>query len=149
MVVGVSISGSQAAPHCLMASMATCCHFSRLCVLAFVVEMRHHAFGQQRHDAVRAQFHGFLDDGFDDFSLGHGLQQRDGAGRGRNEIFLLTRSVTASREALGNLAKEFMARAVQNDNRSRRVSRAARAAHGAPRVRQAGGRRRCSCSGGR
>ena len=35
MVFGVSISGSQAAPHCLMASMATCCHFSRLCVLSF------------------------------------------------------------------------------------------------------------------
>jgi len=53
----------------------------------FAVKLRHHAFGQQRDNSPRAQFDGFLDDAFDDFPPGHCLQQRDGAGEGRREIF--------------------------------------------------------------
>src|SRR5208282_3818119 len=60
--------------------------FLALVFCALVVESRHDAFGQQRHDAMRAQFHGFLDDGLDDFALGQCLEQSDLAGWRRNEI---------------------------------------------------------------
>ena len=45
--------------------------FFALVFRAVVIELRHDAFGQQRHNAVRAQLDGFLDDALDDFSLRH------------------------------------------------------------------------------
>ena len=61
--------------------------FLALVFRAPVVEVHHDVFGQQRDNPSRAQFDGFLDDGLDDFSPGHGLKQCEGAGRGRREIF--------------------------------------------------------------
>ena len=80
----------------------------------FCVEMRHDAFGQQRHDAPRAEFNGFLDDAFNDFSPGHGLQQRDGAGRGRREIFQRHGKRDGMARTVFDRAKEFISDAVQN-----------------------------------
>ncbi len=97
-----------------MASTATCCHLSRLfpaspssrCVTTRSVK--------QRDNPPRAQFDGFLDDGLDDFSLGHGLQQRDGAGRGRREIFQRHGQRDGLARTVFDRAKEFISDAVQN-----------------------------------
>ena len=115
MVIGASIFGSHAAPHCLMASIATFLPFARACVSASIaVELRHHAFGQNRHNSSHAQFDGFLDNAFDDFSLRHGLQQRDGAGEAGTKFFSDTESVTALRRAIFDRAHKFISDAVQN-----------------------------------
>ena len=72
-VTGASIFGSHAAPHCLMASIATCCHLSRLFSASSSSSCVTTRSDSNRHNSPRAQFDGFLDDALDDFSLGHGL----------------------------------------------------------------------------
>ena len=80
----------------------------------FFVELRHHAFGQQRHDAPRTEFNGFLDDAFDNFSLGHGLQQCDGAGQGGREIFQRHGKRNGMARTGFDRTKEFISDTVQN-----------------------------------
>ena len=134
-IAGASISGSQAAPHCLMASMATCCHFSRLCSASSssrCVTTRSVSSGTIR---PRAKLDGFLDDALDDFSLGNGHEQRDGAGRRRDKIRFFTRNDSSSRAAFSTV-QEFIARAVQHDRFVPRFKRSTCSAC-APRVRRA------------
>jgi hypothetical protein len=102
------------APHCLMASIATCCHLSRLSAAASASRCVTTPLRQQRHDAARAQLNGFLDDVLDDFSLGHGHEQRDGAGRGRREILQRHGKRDGIARAIFNRAKEFISDAVQH-----------------------------------
>ena len=63
---------------------------------------------------LRSQFNGFLDDVLDDFSLGHGHEQRDGAGRGWREMFQRHGKRHGIARAIFNRAKEFIPDAVQH-----------------------------------
>ena len=53
-----------------------------------VIEPGDHTLGEQRDDARDAQLGGLLDDRFEDFSLGNGLQQSDLAGPRRGGTLL-------------------------------------------------------------
>ena len=83
------------------------------------------------------------------FPLGTACSSVMEQGGGGMKFFCLTRSVTASREALGNFAKKFIARAVENGDgfaafHPQDMQRMVRLAS-----LRAGGRCPCSCSGGR
>jgi len=77
----------------------------------------YHAFGQQRHDAVRAEFDGFLDDGLNDFSPGHGLQKRDLTGQRRNISRVFNRQRHRMVRTNGDFTLKLMTGSVQDRHR--------------------------------
>ena len=81
-----------------------------------VVPIRHGALGQNRHDPVRAEFGGFLDDEIHCLALGHGLVKRDLERQGRHAVFLDNLQCCRVVANFRRLAEQFLPRAVQDDN---------------------------------
>jgi len=110
---GASIRGSQAQPHCLRASTAVVCHFSRG---GFRRHLGDRARGKDRHDPARAEFRCLLHDQLHRFSLRDGLCQRHRAGRWRAPGFLQHLERDGAAVGGPHFTQQFISRAIEDDH---------------------------------
>ena len=80
----------------------------------FLIELRHHPFREQRHDARSAQLRGLLDNGLHDFSFRDGLEQGHAAEPGRQGILFGDAEADFVAIVFLHFAKELMAGAIKH-----------------------------------